>query len=305
MKTEEAASTSRRPAKAPGCSIAEMQATARSARWHILHTVANSKAGHIGGPLSMTDLVVALYFSELRIDPEWPDAPLRDRFVLSKGHSAIGLYSVLALRGYFPVSELATFDHGNSRLQGHPDMKLTPGVDVSTGSLGQGLSAGVGIALGAKMRGLDFRTWVLLGDGELQEGMVWEAINSAARYGLSNLTAIVDLNGLQQFGWPRVEGRDRFDRSEPWSHVDLEAIFRGFGWNVVQVDGHDFAAILAAFEEVRERADEGRPAVILARTVKGEGISFTRGTYKWHNGVADEQQLATARAELGMDEVAR
>jgi transketolase len=283
-------------------SIDELSRIAREVRWHIINTVAQSKAGHIGGPLSMTDLLVALYFSELDIDPKDPRSADRDRFILSKGHSAIGLYSVLALRGYFPVDELATFDHGDSRLQGHPDMNITPGIDASTGSLGQGLSAGVGMALGARMSGKSFRTWTMLGDGELQEGMVWEAVSTASRYGLNRLTAIVDENGLQQFGWAAVDGRDRFDRSEPWGHADLPAIFRGYGWNVLQIDGHDFDAILGAYAQTHVLADTTpKPTVIIARTVKGHGISFTRGTSAWHNGVATEQQLATARAELGIE----
>lgn len=282
----------------------ELARLSQLVRWHILNTVAQSKAGHIGGPLSMTDLLVALYFRQLRIDPRNPRDAGRDRFVLSKGHSAIGLYSVLALRGFFPVEELATFDHGNSRLQGHPDMKLTPGVDVSTGSLGQGLSAGVGIALGAKKLGADYKTWVMLGDGELQEGMVWEAFNSASRYGLSNLVAIIDLNGLQQFGWPAVPTRDRFDRSDPWAHVDLRAILTGFGWNVLDVDGHDFEDILAAYAAAESNATStDRPTVILAHTAKGQGVSFTQGTYKWHNGVATAEQLEIARRELAIEEV--
>lgn len=279
--------------------IGELERLARLVRWHVLNTVAQSKAGHIGGPLSMADVLVALYFSELAVDPAHPDDPDRDRFILSKGHSAIGLYAVLALRGFFPVDELATFDHGDSRLQGHPDMHLTPGVDVSSGSLGQGLSAGVGIALGALKRHRAFHTWVVLGDGELQEGMVWEAVNSARRFELSNLTAIVDLNGLQQYGWAAEPGRDRFDRSEPWGHVDLPMIFRGHGWNVIEIDGHSYDEIFSAFDQVRELAAQGLgPTVIVARTEKGHGISFTRGTYTWHNGVADEAQLALARTEL-------
>ncbi len=276
----------------------ELEALAREARWRVLETVAASKAGHIGGPLSAIDLLIALYFGRLRIDPTNPHDPDRDRFILSKGHSAIGLYTVLALRGYFPVEELSTFDHGDSRLQGHPDMNLTPGVDASTGSLGQGLAAGAGMAIAGKRLGKDFHTWVMLGDGEIEEGMVWETVISAPRYGLDNLTAIVDLNGLQQYGWPKTPG-DRFDRSEPMGHVDLPAVFRGFGWTVLEVDGHDFDAIESAYREAtRLRGVAGRPTVILATTTKGNGVSFTAGTYRWHNGVATPEQLETARREL-------
>ena len=165
---------------------------AQRARWLVIKTVTNSKAGHIGGPLSMMDLLISLYFSELRIRPDDPDWADRDRFVLSKGHASVGLYAVLALRGFFEADELATFDKGDSRLQGHPDVTRLPGVDASTGSLGQGLSAGVGMALGARLASKDFHTFVLLGDGEIQEGMVWEAVQAAARYRLTNLTAIID-----------------------------------------------------------------------------------------------------------------
>jgi transketolase len=280
-------------------STAELQQLAAAGRWHVIETVANAKAGHIGGPLSAMDLLVALYFNELSIDPQQPQDPARDRFILSKGHCAIGLYAVLALRGYFPLEELATFDQGGSRLQGHPDMKLTPGVDSSSGSLGQGLSAGAGMAIAAKQLGADFHTWVMLGDGELEEGMVWEAVHTARRYKLDNLTAIIDLNGLQQYGWPVTEDGDRFDRSNPWSGVDLEGVFTGFGWSVISIDGHDFDEIEAAFQQVRTARGSGKPTVILAETLKGKGISFTEGTYKWHNGVATPEQLATAAAELG------
>lgn len=271
---------------------------AREVRWRVIDTVASSRAGHIGGPLSATDLLVSLYFTQLDIDPEHPDRPDRDRFILSKGHSAIGLYSVLALRGYFPVEELATFDHGDSRLQGHPDMLLTPGIDASTGSLGQGLSAGAGIALGAKMRSQDFHTWVMVGDGELEEGMIWETVLSAPRFGLDNLTLIIDLNGLQQYGWPSSEG-DRFDRSEPVGHVDLERVFTGFGWNALTIDGHDYDQIAGAFARATAgHGVAGAPTAIIAKTTKGHGVSFTAGTYAWHNGVASPEQLATAREEL-------
>lgn len=283
-------------------STEELAGIARKARWHIINTVTTSKAGHIGGPLSATDLMVTLYFRQLNIDPENPQKVDRDRFILSKGHSAIGLYSVLALRGFFPEEELATFDHGDSRLQGHPDMKITPGVDASTGSLGQGLSVGAGIALAAKKQGKDFHTWVLTGDGEMEEGMIWETVLSAPRYGLDNLTLIVDLNGLQQYGWEGKES-DRFDRSEPLGHVDLEKVFTGFGWNAVTIDGHDYDQIVEQFDAAEAaRGVAGKPTVIIARTTKGNGISFTAGTYKWHNGVATPEQLETARTELLTEE---
>ncbi|QAY59649.1 transketolase [Microbacterium protaetiae] len=277
---------------------ADLAAIASEGRWHVLNTVAASKAGHIGGPMSAMDLMVALFFRQMHVDPAHPQDPERDRFILSKGHSAIGYYSVLAMRGYFPVGELATFDHGDSRLQGHPDMKLTPGVDVSTGSLGQGLSAGAGIALAAKKQGKDFHTWVILGDGEIEEGMIWETVICAPRFGLDNLTAIIDLNGLQQYGWPATP-TDRFDRSEPMGHVDLEAVFTGFGWNAVTIDGHDFDEILRAYADAEAaRGVSGRPSVIIARTAKGRGVSFTEGTFNWHNGVPTPEQLDIAHREL-------
>ena len=280
----------------------ELEAIAREGRWHVIRTVTESQAGHIGGPLSAMDLLTALYFAQLRIDPNNPEYPGRDRFILSKGHNAIGLYTVLAMRGYFPIEELATFDHGDSRLQGHPDMRLTPGIDASTGSLGQGLSAGAGMALGAKRLGSDNHVWVMLGDGEMEEGMVWETVLSAPRYRLDNLTAIIDLNGLQQYGWPAGDA-DRFDRSEPLGHVDLAAVFAGFGWHVLEIDGHSFPEILDAFAKVTEARDhDGRPSVILATTAKGRGISFTEGTYKWHNGVATPDQLAQARRDLEQEQ---
>lgn len=282
--------------------IERLEQLARRGRWLVIDTVAKAKAGHIGGPLSAMDLLVSLYFDRLHIDPANPQDPDRDRFILSKGHCAVGLYSVLALRGYFPVDELSTFDHGDSRLQGHPDMKLTPGVDASTGSLGMGLAAGAGMALAAQKLEKSFHTWVMMGDGEMQEGMVWETVQSARRFKLDNLTAIVDLNGLQQFGWPSDSETDRFDRSEPFSGVDLAAVFLGFGWNVVQIDGHDFGQIADAFQTAMAGVGSGKPTVILARTTKGKGISFTEGTYKWHNGIATDAQLERAAADLGRSE---
>lgn len=282
----------------PRPTCAELEEIAAQIRWNVISTVAASKAGHVGGPLSAADMLVALYFATLRIDPERPDDPNRDRFILSKGHNAIGLYAVLAARGYFPVDELPTFDHGNSRLQGHPDMLLTPGVDASTGSLGQGPAAGAGMALGAQKLGRDFHTWVMVGDGELEEGMVWESVISAPRYGLDNFTLVIDLNGLQQYGWP-AEANDRFDRSEPMGHVDLERVFTGFGWDAVTIDGHDFTSILEAFDAATAaRGVSGKPTVIIARTSKGKGVSFTEGVFKWHNGVATPEQLTTAHNDL-------
>jgi transketolase len=279
---------------------------ARRARWQVVKTVTSVKAGHIGGPLSMMDLLVSLYFSELRIRPEEPDWPDRDRFVLSKGHAAIGLYSVLALRGFFDLEELSTFDQGDSRLQGHPDVTRLPGLDASTGSLGQGLSAGLGMALGARLAGKDFHTFVLLGDGEIQEGMVWEAVQAAARYRLTNLTAIVDRNGLQQFGLPSsTETRitDRGDRRDPWYGVDLAAVFTAFGWRVIELNGHDYDQIASAYALARAGDYYGRPTVLLAHTMKGKGLSLAEGVHTWHSIVPTEEDFELARQELESDEI--
>src|ERR671919_1940288 len=263
----------------------DLASLARQARWEVIKAVTGAKAGHIGGPLSMMDLLVSLYFTELNIRVEDPDWPERDRFILSKGHAAIGLYSVLALRGFLPVSELSTFDKGDSRLQGHPDITRLPGLDSSTGSLGQGLSMGVGMAMGAQLAEKDFHTWVLLGDGEIQEGMVWEAVQVAARYKLTNLTAIVDRNGLQQFGLPsstETTRTDRGDRRDPWFGVDLAAVFQAFGWRVLDIDGHDFDQIGDAYRLARAGDFNRRPTVLIAHTVKGKGLSLAEGTHTWH-----------------------
>ncbi|WP_375423874.1 transketolase [uncultured Friedmanniella sp.] len=285
---------------------ADLATVAQQARWQVIKAVTNAKAGHIGGPLSMMDLLVSLYFSELKVDPEKPRDPDRDRFILSKGHAAIGLYSVLALRGYLPLEELATFDKGDSRLQGHPDVTRLPGIDSSTGSLGQGLSVGVGMALGARLGGQSFHTWVLLGDGEIQEGMVWEAVQAAARYKLTNLTAIVDRNGLQQFGLPSSDETtrtDRGDRRDPWFGVDLAAVFHAFGWRVVEIDGHDYDQIKSAYTLSGAGDAQGRPTVILAHTVKGKGLSLAEGAYTWHSIVPTEEDFERARRELEADEL--
>lgn len=265
-----------------------------------MSTVAASGAGHVGGPLSAMDLLVTLFFRVLALRPQEPDWPDRDRFILSKGHSAIGLYAVMAQRGYFPATELSTFDKGDSRLQGHPDATRLPGLDASTGSLGQGLAVGAGIALGARMRGRAFRTFVMLGDGECQEGMIWESALMAARYGLSNLVAIVDLNGLQQYGWPTDDhATARGDRREPWPGSGLRDAFGAFGWKVLEIDGHDFDQIMEACAEARESV--GQPTAILARTVKGQGLSFTAGQHAWHARIPTQDELTVARQELGID----
>jgi len=245
------------------------------------------------------DILVALYFRILRIRPDEPDWPERDRFILSKGHSAIGQYVVMALRGYLPVEELATFDTGDSRLQGHPDMTRLPGLEASTGSLGQGLAVGLGIALGLRMRGLGAQTFVMLGDGETQEGMVWESVAVAAKYGLGNLTAIVDCNGLQQYGWPlQAAESHRGDRRDPLAGVHLRGALEAFGWRVLEIDGHDFEAIIAACTDARAAAESRRPTAILATTVKGRGVSFAEGRFEWHARVATADEVATARSEL-------
>lgn len=255
----------------------------------IIQAVGRAQGGHLGGPLSAADLLIALYFRVLRIRPEDPGWEERDRFILSKGHSSIALYAAMALRGYFPIQELATFDSIDSRLQGHPDMTRLPGLDMSTGSLGLGITAAVGIALGAKLDRRGFRVYVMLGDGECQEGSVWEAAHIATRYGLDNITGIVDVNGLQQYGWPAAEvGR----RRAPFTIRELRARWRAFGWKVVVADGHDFASILDAFEAVG--APDGTPGMVLARTVKGRGVPFMEGQAAWHARVPSGPEVEAA-----------
>ena len=281
-------------------SHSDLEALARRGRLLVIESVAHAGAGHIGGPLSAMDLLIALYFRVLRIRPEDPAWPERDRFILSKGHSAIGLYVAMALRGYFPVEELATFDAAGSRLQGHPDMTRLAGLDASTGSLGQGLAVGVGMAIGARRRGLQSHTWVMLGDGEMQEGQVWESVPVAAKYGLGNLTAIVDHNGMQQFGWPlRPDEPHRGDRRDPFGGAAVRAAFEAFGWRVLEIDGHDFGAILDACADARAAGTGDAPTAILAETVKGRGVSFTAGVSEWHSRVATADEVEAARAELG------
>jgi transketolase len=272
--------------------ITELEEIARRARRLLLTAVNRAQAGHLGGPLSVTDILVALFFDAMRIDPANPGWAERDRFVLSKGHSCVALYAVMALRGYLPVAELDTFDELDSRLQGHPDMTRLPALDMSTGSLGQGFSAAIGIALGARHAGLDAHTWVVLGDGECQEGQVWEGAQVAARYGLGGLTAIVDANGLQQYGWPAASTPT--GRAVPLD--DLAAKWRAFGWAVDEVDGHDLAALCATLQ--RPERPRERPRLVIARTVKGRGVSFMENNPEWHARPLGDELLSAALAEL-------
>lgn len=278
-------------------SAADIADLARQARIHILKAVAHAKGGHVGGPYSAAEMLAALYFRVMNVRPEEPDWPDRDRFVLSKGHSSIALYAVLALRGYFPVDELLTFDAIDSRLQGHPDMTVTPGVDMSSGSLGLGFAGALGIALGARALKQDFMTYVMLGDGECNEGIVWEGAHVANRYALDNLIAIIDHNKLQQFGW---RGETSAERITPYSGSQLADRWKAFGWRVFEVDGHDVQAFLDTINEAQ--AARGGPVAVVAHTIKGKGVSFMEGNYKWHSKVPTEEEFAIAMKELGADE---
>jgi transketolase len=249
------------------------------------------------------DIMVALYFRVMKIRPEEPKWPERDRFILSKGHSSIGQYAVMALRGFLPIEELKTFDKGGSRLQGHPDVTRLPGLETSTGSLGQGLSVGLGIALGARMRGQKLHTFVMIGDGDLQEGMIWEALHVAPRYKLGNLTAILDWNGLQQFGWVlAINEQHRGDRRDPWSGIDLRGVFEKLGWRCLEINGHDFLQIIPALESAKASGDSDQPTMIIAHTIKGKGVHFTEGKHEWHSKVATKEELKIVAAELGIVE---
>jgi transketolase len=281
----------------------ELEALAQRGRWLAISTVAGSGAGHVGGPFSAMDMLIALYFRVMNIRPEEPRWTGRDRFILSKGHSSIGQYVVMALRGFLPLEELKTFDKGGSRLQGHPDVTRLPGLDTSTGSLGQGLSVGLGFALGARMRGQKFHSFVMLGDGELQEGMVWEALHIAPRYKLGNLTAILDWNGLQQFGWVlAINEQHRGDRRDPWSGIDLRGIFEKLGWRCLEIDGHDFSQIVPALENAKASGYSDQPTMIIAHTIKGKGVHFTEGKHEWHSKIATKEELKIVAAELGIVE---
>ena len=263
-----------------------LQLAAAKSRLLALDAVHEAASGHPGGSLSCLDMLTALYFHEMNIDPADPKKADRDRFVLSKGHCSPALYATLAQRGYFPVEELKLFRSIKAHYSGHPDMVHVPGVDMSTGSLGQGLSAAVGMALAAKLQNKSYRTYAVCGDGEIEEGQIWEAVMSAAKWQLDNLCAFVDVNGLQIDG-PTAKVMP----SEP-----LDEKFAAFGWHVVKVDGHDMAALLAALDEAR--AVKGQPTVILAATIKGKGVSFMENQVGWHGKAPNDEQFAQAKAEL-------
>ena len=269
--------------------IQELKEKAALIRQDIIRQVYSAGSGHPGGSLSCADIMAALYFEVMNVDPQNPDKPDRDRFVLSKGHAAPALYAALAEAGYFSKEELVSLRRINGRLQGHPSMTKLEGVDMSTGSLGQGFSAAVGMAIAARMDGGAKRVYTLLGDGELQEGMVWEATMAAAHYGLDNLCAVVDHNGLQ------IDGRnDDVMRVRP-----IARKFDAFGWNVIETDGHDMEAIIAAFADAKSVKNLGRPTVIIAETVKGKGVSFMENQAGWHGKAPNEEQAAQAMKELG------
>lgn len=260
--------------------------TATKARLLGLDAVHTAASGHIGGSLSAIDAITTLYFAVMNVDPKDPKNPDRDRFVLSKGHCTPALYPVLALRGFFPIEDLKLFRSIKGHYSGHAEMRHVNGVDMSTGSLGQGISAAVGMALGGKLNKKDYRVYAVLGDGEIAEGQVWEAAMSAAKYGLDNLCAVVDVNGLQ------IDGATKdVMPSEP-----LDKKFEAFNWNVIKVDGHDYDALLKAFEDAK--ACKGKPTAVLMKTTKGKGVSFMENQAGWHGKAPNDEQYEQAKAEL-------
>ena len=264
----------------------ELMKAANEIRKGAVTGVFHAKSGHPGGSLSAADIYAYLFFEEMNIDPKDPKKADRDRFVLSKGHTAPGYYAALANRGFFPVEDLTTLRHVGSYLQGHPDMKHIPGVDMSSGSLGQGISAAVGMAISGKLRKKDYRVYTLLGDGEIQEGQVWEAAMLAAHHNLDNLVVIVDNNNLQ------IDG----SIDEVNSPYPIDKKFEAFNFHVINVDGHDFDALDAAFKEAR--ATKGQPTAIIAKTIKGKDVSFMENQASWHGAAPNEEQYAVAMADL-------
>ena len=266
--------------------IAELQKKAIQIRLDILEEVFSASSGHPGGSMSIAEILAYLYFQELRIDPKNPKWEDRDRLVLSKGHCAPGLYAALAERGFFPTEDLKTFRRVDSYLQGHPDMKGVPGVDMSSGSLGLGISTACGMALSAKIYNKDYRTYTILGDGEIAEGQVWEAAMFASHYKLDNLCAFVDFNGLQ------IDGAI----TEVMNSTPIDEKFAAFGWNVIVIDGHDLNQIEAAVEEAK--ATKGKPTMILCKTTKGKGVSFMENKAGWHGKAPNAEEYEQAVKEL-------
>lgn len=264
----------------------ELRKTACRIRMGIIEGTFRAKSGHPGGSLSIADDLAYLYWKELRINPQEPKWPDRDRLVLSKGHCAPGLYAALALRGFFQLEELKSLRHTRAMLQGHPDMKHIPGVDMTTGSLGQGISAACGMALAGKIDKKAYRTYAILGDGEIEEGQVWEAAMFAAHYKLDNLCAIVDNNGLQ------IDG----PVDEVMSPYPIPEKFAAFGWHVITIDAHDFDQIEAALAEAK--TVQGKPTVIVQKSIKGKGVSFMENQVSWHGAAPNAEQYETAMAEL-------
>jgi transketolase len=267
-------------------SVAELKEMAKKLRRHIIRMTATAGSGHPGGSLSATDIVTALYFKVIRHNPQNPQWQDRDRFILSKGHAAPILYATLAEGGYFPVAELATLRKLDSRLQGHTDRNLTPGVEMSAGSLGMGLSFAIGVALAARLDRRDYKTYVMLSDGECDEGQTWEAALSAAHFKLDNLVAIVDCNRLQLTSWTQD-----IMNLEPFTQK-----WQAFGWHTIDIDGHDFDQILAALEEAKKT--KGKPPVIIARTVKGKGVSFMENNAAFHGKAPSPEEAERALKEL-------
>ena len=264
----------------------ELSIIANRVRKHALTAVYSAKSGHPGGSLSVADLLTYLYFDVMRVDPKNPKAADRDRFVLSKGHTAPALYGVLAEKGYFSKELIPTFRHIGSILQGHPDMKKIPGVDMSTGSLGQGVSAAGGMAIAAKLDKKDYRVYAVLGDGELEEGQVWEQAMFAAHYKLDNLTAFIDFNGLQ------IDG----DITDVMNPTPIDKKFEAFGWHVVMADAHDFNSLEAAVNEAK--ATEGKPTAVIMKSIKGKNVSFMENKPEWHGSAPNEEQYNQAIKEL-------
>ena len=267
-------------------SESELKDIAKKVRRGIIDAVYSGKSGHPGGALSCADILTYLYFNEMNIDPSNPKMENRDRFILSKGHASAAIYSVLANRGFFPIEDLKTFRKNGSYLQGHPDLKKVPGVDMTSGSLGQGLSVANGMALAGKLDNKDYYVYVMLGDGEIEEGQVWEAAMSSSHYKLNNVIAFVDFNGLQ------IDGEVK----NVMNVTPIKEKFDAFGWNTIEIDGHDFSEIENAIKKAKESKD--KPTAIIAHTTKGKGVSFMENQAGWHGKAPDEAQYNQAVAEL-------